>query len=114
MIIVVYHPYWNDSVMHLKCTDCLTEVVDFVFTSLLDVHDSNVIICGDFNDLRNYYELIASLSNTKPVVHAPTRGTNMLDQIFASSLVPAFQHKSLLPSVPLIITLSSGILLTPV
>ena len=91
LIIVVYHPHWNDSVMHLKCIDCLIEIIDFSFTTLLDVHNSNVIICGDFNDLRKCYDEIASLSSTKPVVHVPTRGLNTLDQIFTSFLhhVPA-------------------------
>ena len=86
VVIVVYHPYWNNFAMHMQCIECLTDILDYVFSSVLDIHNSKIIICGDFNDLRNYYTEIASLSCCKPVVNFPTRGSNTLDQIFVNFL----------------------------
>ena len=82
LVVCVYHPFWNDNRAHEEAISCLSDIVDFAFTKF----DSNlrIVIGGDFNDLRNYFNSVASLTQLVPLVDFSTRGDHCLDQIFSN------------------------------
>ena len=52
--------------------------------SCVDFSDARIIIVGDFNDLRHFYDEIAQLTSTKALVNFSTRGEHTLDQLFSN------------------------------
>lgn len=84
LIVAVYHPFWNAPVEHEKCISCIVDLIDFTFTSILDPCSAKLIVCGDFNDLRHYYQEMANLLHAKTLVDFPTRKDSILDQVFTN------------------------------
>ena len=84
LLVVLYHPVWNNPLKHETALSCLMLIIDFVFTSYLDSCKARIIICGDFNDLRKYNDRIIQMTRLKQVVNFPTRGVSTLDQIFTN------------------------------
>ena len=82
LLICLYHPFWKDSAAHEKAIECISDVTDFGFLRF-GTH-MRVILCGDFNDLREHFDTISSLCRLTPLVDFPTRGTQCLDQIFTN------------------------------
>lgn len=83
LLISVYHPFWNDSAMHEAVIQCITDTIDFTFLSLnVNRNDFHIIVCGDFNGMRSCYDDFKRLTGLNSIVHNPTRGRNILDQIF--------------------------------
>ena len=83
LFICVYHPFWSNSLRNDECIACVTDVIDHtVVTSVFDPSKLRVVVCGDFNGL--HYHEISYLTQLKPIVTSPTRGTNVLDQIFVN------------------------------
>lgn len=84
-IIGVYHPFWNDSSRNEKCIACLSDLIDFVMvTTTFDPSKLRLAVCGDFNGLHHHVDEISQVMQLKPVVISPTRGLNILDQIFVN------------------------------
>ena len=91
LVICVYHPFWNDSSAHRDAMTRLTEIIDS--NRLIHGSELKIILCGDFNGLRNDFDVIADLTQLVPIVKRPTRGSNCLDQIltnFATDIKPSF------------------------
>ena len=90
LIIVLYHPFWNEPRKHEDALGCIMDIFDFALSTHVDPYKAKTIICGDFNDLRKYSDDITSLTGLKPIVNVATRGKNTLDQIFTdiSATVP--------------------------
>jgi len=85
IIICLYHPFWNDSVRDEKCISCMCDMLDFALTNThFDPCKLRLMICGDFNGLHQRYENISQVTQLIPVVKTPTRGPNVLDQIFCN------------------------------
>ena len=40
----------------------LLDIIDFALTNHLDACKAKIVICGDFNDLRKYYERVNQLT----------------------------------------------------
>ena len=60
-MIGVYDHFWNESEEHELAISCITDIMDYV-----SVHEDffsplRVVLCGDFNDLRKYYNTTLSL-----------------------------------------------------
>lgn len=82
LLVVIYHPFWGNNSANEVAISRLTNIVD---TSLLKFGESlRLLICGDFNGLRDCYSSIESIAQLTQVVDFPTRGLNILDQIFVN------------------------------
>ena len=84
LLIVCYHPFWNNVEQHELAIDCITDIMDYVA-----VHESynsslRVMLVGDFNDLCKFYDTISSLTDLKSCVSFATRGDKTLDQVFSN------------------------------
>ena len=83
LLICLYHPFWNNSFEHDNAISCVTDIIDYTFTSV-DSSRLSTILCGDFNGLRSYFDELSRLTCLSPKVCCPTRGENILDQIFTN------------------------------
>lgn len=91
LVICVYHPFWNDSSAHRDAITRLTEIIDH--HRLIHGSELKIILCGDFNGLRNHLADLTSLTQLVAIVKKPTRGSHCLDQIlvnFATDVKPCF------------------------
>ncbi|MEL7307689.1 MAG: hypothetical protein AAGK05_07310 [Pseudomonadota bacterium] len=77
LLVVLYHPVWNDSGEHERGLSCLLDIIDFVLTSHLDPCKARIVMCGDFI-------VQTQITGLKQIVNFPTRGKNTLDQIFTN------------------------------
>ena len=84
LLLCIYHPFWNSPVDHEEAISCIVDVIDFSYASYIDSSDARIIIVGDFNDLRHFYDEIAQLTSTKALVNFSTRGDHTLDQLFTN------------------------------
>ena len=82
LLVVLYHPFWeNNSADHVA----LTRLENILDTALLKFGDSlRLTVCGDFNGLRSSYPDIETMAGLSRTVHFPTRGMNVLDQVFVN------------------------------
>ncbi len=87
LLVTVYHPWWNSPSEHEKCISCIVDIVDFVFSSILNPCSAKLIVCGDFNGLRHHYRELADLLHVKALIDFPTRENNILDQVFTNFCV---------------------------
>ena len=98
LIVAVYHPFWNDTTKDTECIDAVVSIIDYARVSCpCDPSSLQIVLCGDFNDLRLRSDEISRITHLTSVVDAPTRGKNVLDHIFAnyccdhkSKLLPPF------------------------
>ena len=91
LLIALYHPFWNDSAAHHEALSCLATAIDH--SRVLFGQDLRIILCGDFNNLRDHFSTISSLTQLSSVVTLPTRGAHCLDQVFvnfAMDTAPSF------------------------
>jgi hypothetical protein len=71
-------------------------MIDFVLTSSpFDPDKFRLIVCGDFNGLNQRYNDLSHATLLRPIVHKPTRGSNVLDQIFVN--FPILSQPKILP-----------------
>lgn len=84
LVIAMYHPFWNNKTMHDEAIQCVTEIIDYCLTTLLDPLKARIVLCGDFNDLRLCSDEISRVTGLKQIVNFPTRGKNSLDLIFTN------------------------------
>ena len=82
VVIIIYHPYWNDSQADDEALTTLFAIIDHVYVRFGS--DIRLALLGDFNDLRKHYSSISQLSQLSPIVDFPTRGTHTLDQLFVN------------------------------
>ena len=83
LLLCVYHPFWQDNNKNSDCIASLLRLIDYVSTFLVqDQCMLKTIVCGDFNGLRSQFGDFQSVSGLNPIVANPTRGANILDQIF--------------------------------
>jgi len=82
VVIVIYHPFWNDNATDNATISCLVDIVDYAFIKFGS--KIRVLVCGDFNDLRHRFSEFSSLTKLCPVVNFATRGDHTLDQIFVN------------------------------
>ena len=82
VLIVIYHPFWNNSEAHNEAISCLMSLVDFAYVEFGS--DIRIVLTGDFNDLRKQYVTLSTLLDLKPIVDFPTRKEHVLDQIFVN------------------------------
>jgi hypothetical protein len=73
------------------------DIIDSVLSSSDYPSDTNVILCGDFNDLHKFKRKISCLTRLKCHVHQPTRLNNSLDLIFSNYKTSA--HATILPPI---------------
>ena len=52
LLISIYHPFWNNMKMNDEALQCITEIIDYCLTFILDPIKARILLCGDFNDLR--------------------------------------------------------------
>ena len=88
LLVVLYHPVWNDSGKHEGALSCLMDIIDFVLSSHLNACKARIVVCGDFNDLRLYNDKITKLTGLRQIVNFPTREANTLDLIFTNISSP--------------------------
>ena len=85
IIVGVYHPFWNDATRNGNCIACISDLIDYAMVSTtFDPTKLQVALCGDFNGLHLHFDEISQATQLKPVVSSPTRGPNILDQIFVN------------------------------
>lgn len=84
LLIAIYHPFWNNPTEHKDCITCITDIIDYAFSSHLNECSGKIVLCGDFNDLRLYSDDIQRLTGAKAIVDFPTRCQHTLDQIFTN------------------------------
>jgi hypothetical protein len=84
LVICCYHPVWNNMSKHNEAISIFVHIIDFVLSSPKYHPDSNVILCGDFNDLHKFRSKICSVTRLACHVFAPTRLDNSLDLVFSS------------------------------
>lgn len=84
LVIGIYHPFWRNKVEHESAIDCIICVIDFVLINEEYKIRPHVMLLGDFNDLSCYYDHIARVTDLKPIIDAPTRGTRIIDQLFTN------------------------------
>ena len=85
LVIGVYHPFWNDTFRNDRCIDCIAEIIDYVMTTTaFDPSKIRLVVCGDFNGLQQHFGEISDVTHLAPIVTTPTRGANVLDQIFVN------------------------------
>ena len=85
LLICVYHPFWNAPSEDAACIDAIQAIIDHVsVTSIYDPDKLKTVLCGDFNGLHNRYDEISTLIQLPYIVNSPTRGSNVLDQIFTN------------------------------
>ena len=82
LVICIYHPFWNDPDEHEAAICCVTDLIDYVAVHETCNSDLRVVLLGDFNDLKKYYDDISDVTQLKALVNFPTRGDSILDQIF--------------------------------
>lgn len=82
LLIVIYHPHWNDSRANEEAITFITSAIDLVLIKFGDY--INIVLCGDFNGLREHFDTISALTQLKPMVDSPTRGSHILDQLFSN------------------------------
>lgn len=82
MVIVIYHPHWNDAAANDEALTYITSVIDLILVKF--GANINIVLCGDFNGLRNNFHDISALTQLIPIVDSPTRGSRILDQIFSN------------------------------
>ena len=82
VLLVIYHPFWNDVKADELAISCILDVIDFSFIKFGP--SCKFILCGDFNDLHKSYSQISHVSCLLPLVEFPTRKSNTLDQIFTN------------------------------
>ena len=64
----------------------VTELIDYVMvTSVFDPSKLRLVLCGDFNGLHQYAHEISNMTHLLPVVTTPTRGMNILDQLYVNA-----------------------------
>jgi len=79
-LIVVYHPYWGNVKQHQEIVEHLQIIIDKHVP-----HDYFLFVCGDFNDLRHYFDTFVVGNDLTQVVDITTRGKNTLDLLFVPS-----------------------------
>jgi hypothetical protein len=82
VLIAIYHPFWDRRDAHEDALSVLTGMID---SALLKFGESlRILVCGDFNGLRDYYTTFSHQTQLKDIVDFPTRCMNVLDQIFVN------------------------------
>lgn len=81
-LVCVYHPFWNNTVSDVAALSCIADLIDYGIVRF--GVNLRIILCGDFNGLRNQYTTISCSCHLKPLVDFSTRATNCLDQIFSN------------------------------
>ena len=84
LVIICYHPFWNNLSQHNMAIDCIVNILDYV-----SVHESfsshlKILVAGDFNDLSKLYDTISSETGLMSCVTFPTRENSVLDQFFSN------------------------------
>jgi hypothetical protein len=82
LLIALYHPHWGVTSIHEETCDCINELIDnFLATHNTSISNINLIILGDFNDLRHHFSDLLNEYGLTQVINFPTRGINTLDCI---------------------------------
>ena len=82
VLVVIYHPFWNDCKADEEAISCITEVVDYGYLKFGP--SCKFVICGDFNDLHKSYDVICNVTQFSCLIDFPTRNLNTLDQIITN------------------------------
>ena len=67
VLIIIYHPHWNNSFAHDDAISCIVSLIDF--THIKFGRKIRHCLLGDFNDLRKYYDTLSSLTMLTPIVN---------------------------------------------
>jgi len=95
LVIAIYHPYWGDNIQH-------DNTIDFLFSIIKEIQseftrfNNDIIILGDFNDLRFKLNSLCSTFKLCNIVDFPTRGDATLDCCF-TNLYKHFKTECLAP-----------------
>ena len=81
LVIVLYHPYWGDTTYHEIAID---KIIDLVSHGRKEHSITNVLICGDFNDLGNFVDDINAVLGLESLFELPTRNDRQLDFVLTS------------------------------
>ena len=84
LVIICYHPFWNNAAEHNAAIDCLLDILDYVAVSKSFSTAPRILVVGDFNDLSRYFDTISSLSGLCSAVSFPTSDDRILDQLFSN------------------------------
>jgi hypothetical protein len=86
LLICVYHPFFNNKEKDEEAINTFVSIIDHFLLSLRqDSDEIRLVLCGDFNDIRKLNDQLCSLTGLKPCVSQPSRGSNILDQIYVNS-----------------------------
>ena len=85
VVLVIYHPFWNNVKANDDAITVHTEVLDVCFLKFGP--RTKFIFCGDYNDLHHSYDMISSMTQLSYLVTFPTRGLNTLDQVFTNLML---------------------------
>ena len=97
LVIICYHPFWNDIAQHNTAIDCLLDILDYVAVNKSFPSALRILVVGDFNDLSKFSNTISSLTGLCPSVSFPTRGHSVLDQLFSNFNVDYLPPEKLSP-----------------
>ena len=81
-MISLYHPFWNNPIEHNIEIDSIVNIVDW--TRINKNPNCNIIVCGDFNDLRHHTSSIEQQLSVSNVVNFATGGNNCLDLVLSN------------------------------
>ena len=84
VLLMLYHPFWNDRKADDDAIDCISDVVDFSFIKYGS--SCKFVVCGDFNDLHKSFSTIANLTQLFSLVDLPTLFGNFLMLAFLGSM----------------------------
>ena len=82
MITILYHPFGDSREAHEGALTRLTHMIDKSYVKFGE--KLRLLQCGDFNGLRDYYDVISGFTQLSPIVDFPTRESNILDQVFVN------------------------------
>jgi len=84
LVIVCYHPFWNNTVQHESAIECLVDIMDFTTANEDYPSSLRILLVGDFNDLSKYSDRISCDTGLSPSVTFHTRGNKTIDQLFSN------------------------------
>jgi len=86
LLICVYHPFFNNKEKDEEAINTFVSIIDhFLLSMRQDPDGIRLVLCGDFNDIRKLNDQLCSLTGLQPCVSQPSRGSNILDQIYVNS-----------------------------
>ena len=85
----IYHPFLNNPSNVEEAICSIAGIVhSFLLSSRINPKKIQIVLCGDFNDIRKQYNRLCATTGLTACVDLPSRGSHLLDQIFVNAKHP--------------------------